>query len=285
MRTLWLVISMEWRLQLRGKGRWFLAAFVAVSGGYALFQASLSHTHAANFWPNMGFVYLFLTFGLVFTSGDQIQRDRECRMDGIVLSAPISTATYVSGKYLASMLMLLGLALLNLLITLAGDLLLPVSGGAIIGPGPYVATWLVLTFVPLLFGAAFTLLITTLTHGQRVVTGLLLFLLWLGPFFIAFTTGKSIQLVDILNVTGWFPLSRDVPEQAATASPVQAAQLVQGHIPADHLTSTLWLNRASFLLLAILCFVGAIVTLHYQRRGTAPGARKKQVDGAKGTRQ
>jgi ABC-type transport system involved in multi-copper enzyme maturation permease subunit len=282
MRNLWVVIAMEWRLQLRGKGAWFLAALMAVSSVYVLFQASLSHTHAANFWPNMGAVYLFLTFGLVFMSGDQIQRDRECRVDGILLSAPISTATYVTGKYLASCLLLLGLALLNLLITLAGDALLPASGGAVIGPGPYVATWCVLALVPLVFGAAFTLLITTLTRGQRVVTGLLLFLLWLGPFFILFTTGRSVGLVDVLTVTGWLPLSTDAAELARTASPSQEVQLVQIHIPWDHLTSTLWLNRASFLLLAALCFVGAIATLHAQRRGAPPHVHIRHADRTKG---
>jgi hypothetical protein len=284
MRNLWLVTTTEWRLQLRGKARWFLAAFVAVSGVYFFLQADLSHAHANNFWPNMGFAYLFLTFGLVFTTGDQLQRDRECRVDGIILSTPIATATYVGGKYLASCLLLLGLALLNLLITIAADVLAPVSGGAIIGPGPYVATWCVLALVPLLFGAAFTLLITTLTRGQRVVTGLLLFLLWLGPLFIELTTGRSFALVDVLNVTGWLPLSTDAAELARDASPSQAVQLVQTHIPWDHLMSTLWLNRASFLLLAVLCFAGAIASLHSQRRGSSLHLRQKQTFGTTATK-
>jgi hypothetical protein len=268
---------MEWRLQLRGKARWLLAAFVAVSGMYFLLQAYFSHMYAANFWSNMGFAYLFLTFGLVFVTGDQIQRDRAYRVDGILLSAPISTATYVTGKYLASCLLVLSLALLNLLFTIVGDALPPVAGGAIIGPGPYLATWCILAFVPVVFGAAFTLLMTTLTRS-RVVTGLLLFLLWLGPLFIAATTGRSIALVDVLTVTGWFPFSTDAARLAVKASPAQAVRLVQTHIPADHLTSALWLNRASFLLLAVLCFLGAIACLHYQRQGTSPLRRNRQAE-------
>jgi hypothetical protein len=283
MSNLWRVTTMEFRLLLRGKARWFLAAFVVVSGLYFFLQADFSHAHATNFWPNMGFAYLFLTFGLVFMTGDQIQRDRACRVDGIILSAPIATAIYVAGKYLASILLVLGLALINLLFTIAGDALAPISGGPSIGPGPYVATWLVLALVPLVFGAAFTLLITTLTHS-RVATGLLLFMLWLGPLFIAATTGSSFAVVDVLNVTGWLPFSRDAAELAGNASPAQAIQLVQAHIPADHLTGTLWINRGSFLLLAVLCFLGAITTLSYQRRGSvAPRVQVKQADGTKGT--
>jgi ABC-type Na+ efflux pump permease subunit len=283
MSNLWLVTAMEFRLQLR-RARWFLAAFAAFSGVYFLLQAYASHTYAANFWSNMGLAYLFLTFGLVFTTGDQIQRDRECRVDGVILSTPISTATYVGGKYLASCLLVLSFALLNLLCTIAGDALPPVSGGAVIGPWPYVATWCVLALLPLLFGAAFTLLITTLTRGRRVVTGLLLFLLWLGPFLIAATTGRSFALVDVLTVTGWFPFSTDAARLSGNASSTQAVQLVRAHVPWDHLTSTLWVNRTLFLLLTALCFLGAIACLHYQRRGAYPGMRNRQVDEMKGMR-
>jgi ABC-type Na+ efflux pump permease subunit len=274
---------MEFRLLLRGNARWFLAAFVVASGVYFFLQADLSHAHATNFWSNMGFAYLFLTFGLVFTTGDQIQRDRACRVDGVLLSAPISTPAYIGGKYLASCLLILGLAALNLVITIAGDALAPISGGPSIGPGPYVATWLVLALVPLLFGAALTLLTTTLTHS-RVVTGLLLFLLWLGPLFIAATAGRSVALVDVLTVTGWLPFSTDAAQLASNASPAQAIQLVQAHIPADHLTATLWINRGLFLLMAVLCYLGAMITLHYQRRGSvAPRVQVKRAHVRKGT--
>src|SRR5215472_3033003 len=102
MKYLWLVITMELRLHLRGKIGWLLAAFMAVSSVYVLFQAYLSHSYPRNFWPNMALVYALLTFVLVFATGDQIQRDRDCRLDGVILSTPIATATYVSGKYLAS---------------------------------------------------------------------------------------------------------------------------------------------------------------------------------------
>jgi hypothetical protein len=84
--------------------------------------------------------------------------------------------------------------------------------------------------------------------------------------------------VDVLTVTGWFPFSTDAARLAAKASPAQAVRLVQTHIPVDHLTSTLWLNRASFLLLAVLCFLGAIACLHYQRQGTSPLRHNRQAE-------
>jgi hypothetical protein len=286
MRNLWIVTRMELRLYLRGKARWFLAAFMVVSSLFFVLQAYWSHTLPYNFWPNMGILYLFLTFGLVFSTGDQIQRDRDCRLDEIILSTPALTATYVGGKYLASLLLILGLALVNLLVTIAGDALLPtnggaiifpVTGGAIIGPWPYVGTWCVLVLVPLLFGGAFTLLITTLTRGQRVVTGMLVFFLWVGPLFIETITGKSSAVVDVFTVSGWLPFSRDAAEAVEPAdhdSTAQVVQLVRTHIPWDHLTSTLWLNRGIFLLLATLCFLGAIASLYYQRRESYPQLQK-----------
>lgn len=274
MKNIWIVTTMEFRLYLRGKASWFLAAFMIISSLYFLYQAYLSHAHPYAFWANMGIAYLLLTFVLVFSTGGQLQRDWDCHLDGIILSTPISTLTYVCGKYLASWLLILGLALVNLLITLAGDLLLPATGGAIIGPWPYIASWGVLVLIPLLFGAAVTLLITTFTRGQRVVTGLLLFFIWLGPTIIEGQSGKNYPLVDVLNVTGWFLFSTDAPQMAGRASPLpeaarQVVQLVQTHIPWDHLTAIMWLNRAIFLLLAILCFLGIIASLHRQRSGSS----------------
>jgi ABC-type transport system involved in multi-copper enzyme maturation permease subunit len=283
MKHLLLVITMELRLHLRGKTGWLLATFMAVSSLYVLFQASLSHSYPRNFWPNMALVYLLLTFVLVFATGDQIQRDRDCRLDDIILSTPIATATYVSGKYLASWLVIVGLALVNLLITLVGDALLPAAGGAIIGPGPYVASWCVLVLVPLLFGAAVTLLTTTATRGQWVVTGLVICFVWLGPFIITVLTGKSYALVDMLNVTGWFPLSLDTPRLAGSdLSAPEVVRLVQLHVPWDHLTSTLWLNRAIFVLLAMLCFLGTIASLDHQRSGSACHVFQQRDGGKKG---
>jgi hypothetical protein len=145
----------------------------------------------------------------------------------------------------------------------------------------------VLVLVPLLFGAAVTLLTTTVTRGQRMVTGLVIFFVWLGPFIITVLTGKSYALIDVLNVTGWFPLSQDTPRIAGRdLSAPEVVRLVQLHIPWDHLTSTLWLNRAVFVLLAALCFLGTIASLDHQRRGSArhflsfgtAGRRKEHTD-------
>lgn len=291
MKTIWIITAMEFRLYLRGKTRWLLVAFLAFSSLYFLYQAYLSHIYASNFWTNMGIAYLLLTFVLAFSTGSQIQRDRDCRLDSIILSSPVSTTTYVCGKYLASLLVILVLALMNLLVTIAGDLWLPTAGGAVIGPWPYVASWGVLVLVPLLFGAAFTLFVTTFTHGQRVVTGLLIFFLWVTPVIIDGQSGKNYPLVNALNVSGWFVFSTDAPAMAGRtlhevitpSSARQMAQLVQTHIPWDHLTATMWLNRSIFLALAILCFLGAIASLHRQRRGSTWLITKSHRSAKKGT--
>lgn len=291
MRIFWTVTIMEFRLYLRGKTRWLLAAFLAFSSLYFLYQAYLSHTYASNFWENMGIAYLLLTFVLVFSTGSQLQRDQDCRLDSLILSSPVSTTTYVCGKYLASLLVILVLALVNLLVTIAGDLWLPAAGGTVIGPWPYVASWGVLVLVPLLFGAALTLFVTTFTHGQRVVTGLLIFFLWVAPVIIDGQSGKNYALVNALNVSGWFVFSTDAPSMAGRAlheaiTPTSARQmvrLVQTHIPWDHLTAIMWLNRTIFLALAILCFLGTIASLQRQRSGLSWRMAKSVESTKKGT--
>jgi hypothetical protein len=70
----------------------------------------------------------------------------------------------------------------------------------------------------------------------------------------------------------------------AAASPLTARQvvrLVQTHIPWDHLTSTLWLNRTIFLLLAMLCVTGTIAGLQRQRQGSYPHAQRNHKDSKK----
>src|SRR5258708_3397390 len=262
---------MEFRLFLRGKVSWLLAAFMVLSSVMLVIGGVRWNAFSA--WASLGFGSLLLTLVLAFSTGNQLQRDTDRRLEGIILSTPIATTTYVCGKYLAGLLLIVGFAVLNLIVSVVLDFIVPTSNYPALGPWPYVASWCVLVLVPLVFGAALTLLITTFTRGQRVVTSMVLILVWLVPIF----GGSGNSLVDALNVSGWFPGSTDAAQKlgmtfggAAAPSPAlaqQVVQLVQAHIPWDYLTSTMWLNRAIFLLVAVFCLLGTIRSLNRQRQG------------------
>ena len=271
MKNIWIVITMEFRLFLRGKTSWLIAAFMVLSS--AMLVVGGLRPNAFSAWRSLSLGYMLLTLVLAFSTGNQLQRDRDRRLDGIILSTPIATATYVWGKYLAGLLLLLGFAAFNLIVSIVLDFIIPASTYPALGPGPIASSWCLLVLVPLLFGAAFTLLITTFTRGQRIVTSLLVLLVWLLPTF----SGTSNSLVAVLTVSGQFGDGTDAAQKlgmtfhgAAAPSPAlahQVVQLVQTHIPWDYLTSTMWLNRAVFLLLTVLCLLLTIRSLQHQRQG------------------
>jgi hypothetical protein len=270
MKNIWIVIAMEFRLFLRGQTSWLIAAFMILSS--AMLVAGGLRPSAFSAWRSLSLGYMLLTLALVFSTGNQLQRDRDRRLDGIILSTPITTATYVWGKYLAGLFLLLGFAAFNLIVSVALDLIIPAAAYPALGPWPIASSWCLLVLVPLLFGAAFTLLITTFTRGQRIVTSLLVLLAWLLPTF----SGTSNSLVAVFTVSGVFGDSTDAAQKlgmtfhGSTPSPAlahQVAQLVQTHIPWDYLTSTMWLNRGAFLLLTVLCLLLAIRSLQHQRQG------------------
>jgi hypothetical protein len=270
MKNIWIVMTMEFRLFLRGKTSWLIAAFMLLSSAMLVIGGFRPSAFSA--WRSLSLGYMLLTLVLAFSTGNQLQRDRDRRLDGIILSTPIATAPYVWGKYLAGLLLLLGFAAFNLIVSVVLDFIVPAATYPALGPWPIVSSWCVLVLVPLLFGAAFTLLITTFTRGQRIVTSLLVLLVWLLPTF----SGTSNSLVAVLTVSGLFGDSTDAAQKlgmtfhGATPSPVlahQVVQLVQTHIPWDYLTPTMWLNRAVFLLLTVLCLLLTIRSLQRQRQG------------------
>jgi hypothetical protein len=184
MKNIWIIIAMEFRLFLRGKVCWLLAAFMVLSS--VMLVSGGARWNAYSIWASLAVGYMLLT---------------------------------------------------------------------------------------LVFGAALALLITTFTRGQRVVTSMVLILVWLVPIF----GGSGNSLVDALNVSGMFFDATDAAHTlgmtfggAAAPTPVLAqrvVQLVQSHIPWDYLTSTMWLNRAIFLLGAVFCLLGTLRSLNRQRQG------------------
>lgn len=189
MRMLWTVTRVELALLARGRSWWLVAPGAAALAAWMATEVRQAPPYV---WSTIGANALFLTLLLVLPTGDQIARDRDRRLDGVLLSTPVPTGAYVVGKYLAAVAVLVGLAG-ALLVDRFGNFRRP-SGplGFLgdpayppLGPVPYLLGWGWLVLPPLLFGAALTLAAVTLGRGQRVLAATLVLVLWLLPAFSA----------------------------------------------------------------------------------------------------
>jgi hypothetical protein len=188
------VFRLELTLLARGRSWWLVAPVAAALSAWMATEVRQSPPYA---WSTIGANALFLTLLLVLPTGDQVARDRDSRLDGVLLSTPVPTGAYVAGKYLAALAVLVGLAGVGLGAALLMDRfgamgrpsgLLGFLGATAyppLGPVPYLLGWGWLVLPPLLFGAALTLAAITLARGQRVAAGILVLMLWLLPAFSA----------------------------------------------------------------------------------------------------
>jgi len=187
MAAFFLIIRTELVLFLRSRGVWIAGLFLLLFG---VWTATTIRESPLVAWNTLGAAALLLSLLLSFLTGDQISHDYGRHIDGVLLSTPISTLTYVWGKFLAAVISLMGLAALYLVAQLLVNqfdtwrdppFLLGHSHYPSFGLWPFLLIWLVAILIPVLFGAALTLLGTTLLHGQRILSSVPLLLLWLGP--------------------------------------------------------------------------------------------------------
>jgi len=281
MKDLWTVTRIELLLFRRGRVSWVIALAVVVWAFFLVVAFMRGNAPAA--WVNLSMCSLLLTLILAFTTENQIHRDRERRLAGVIFSMPVSTAIYVCGKYLAALFILLGFAALYLLTTVVLDLLVPGANYPPLGPWPYMLSWCWLVVTPLVFAAALTLCSMTLTQGQRVVSNIIVLAIWLVPLLF----GGGIP--DMLNISGNFLNSTDPAQKlgftfnGASAPSAALAQqvihLIQTAVPEAHLTATFLLNRLLFLSLAVLLVIVTIQSLQWQRQGHIARRRKnRQVE-------
>lgn len=284
-----LVMRLELSLIWRNWITWLISLAMLVIG--ALCAANNRHEPWSN-WQQFLVIALVLTVILTFTTGNQINRDRERRLDGIVFSTPVNTPVYVLGKYLAALLSLLGLAGLSLLAALLMDYFYPWQivnvpwGGQsflsfapgiypALGPQPYLIGWLWLFLVPMLFGAAFIFACITLTRGQRIIAYIAVLLFWLIlPFF------AHDYIPDLLDITGnsfffrysssgfspaqqlLFPPNAN---QATRLTPQLAQRVVQlslTDLPPHSWPSSFFWNRLLFLALSLVLLGLTIYGVH-----------------------
>jgi ABC-type transport system involved in multi-copper enzyme maturation permease subunit len=280
MRDLWTVMRLELMLYHRGKAIWIVGLIMAFFGVWA---ASGIRELPIAAWTNFGITTgFFISLILTFATGDQVHRDRVRRLDGVLLSTPVSTATYVWGKYLAALVILLGLAGIGLIAAILTDQFYNwqnppgVFGQALfppLGPRSYIVIWCWLIVVPIIFGAALVLAGITITRGQRIVAYMCVLVIWITsiifnnmPDLLDLTTFSIYQRYSPNNDPAFILEGNSpIPPDARTAQ--QVIHLVQANIPPSFLPINFLWNRLFFLALAVLLILLTVHSVGRQRQG------------------
>ncbi len=267
MKDFWTVMSMELLLFRRGRASWWLAIFVIFWGLFLVVGAT--RFTAYNAWFHFSVSFFVLTLLLTFLTGNQIQRDREQRLESVVWSTPMATGVYVCGKYVAMLLLVVGFAALQLVTSVALDGFAP-GNYPPLGPWPYLLSWCWLVLPGLVFGSALTLFSTTLSR-RWMVAAIAVLLIWLLPIVL----GGGIP--DLLSISGNFLDTTDPakmlgetfksPFAPSAAVAQQVVHLVQVYVPQAHLTTTFLINRLLFLSLGMLLVLATIWGFRRQRQG------------------
>ncbi|MGB8345651.1 MAG: hypothetical protein WCD86_12265 [Ktedonobacteraceae bacterium] len=245
-------------------------------------------------WANLGTTSFFISLILAFCTGNQINRDREQRLAGIVLSTPVATPGYVCGKYIAGLASLLLLAGSGLLSALLMDHFYTGSRAFLIfapvfypplGTQPYLIGWAWLALTAIIFGATFMLACITLTRGQHVIASIAVLLIWVLPRFL---TQSIPRLLDITASVFYPQFSLAPASHASGADPltqflIQHPSLFQNGPPPANLVQQvmhlslagipplptpalfLW-NRLFFLGLSLMLLILTIYGTHVMRR-------------------
>lgn len=289
MYNFWIVMKLEFRLIWSNWVTWLIVLVMLIIGALC---ASNNRNEPWSSWAHLGITSVFISLILAFCTGNQINRDREQRLAGIVLSTPVATPGYVCGKYLAGLASLLLLAGSGLLSALLMDRFDTGSQGFLIfaapfypplGVQPYLTGWTWLTLPAIIFGATFMLACITLTRGQRAIAFIAALLIWILPLFL---TQSIPQLLDItanvffpdFSLAGAGPAPSTPFRQFRLQHPVllqnssPPTNLVQqvmhfslAEIPPSTPAMFLW-NRLFFLGLSLALLALTIYSMHVLRR-------------------
>ena len=292
MYNFWIIMKLEFRLIWSTWVTWLMVLVMLIIGALC---ASSNRNEPWGSWSDLGATTFFISLILAFCTGNQINRDREQRLTGIVLSTPVATPGYVCGKYiagLASLLLLAGSGLLSALLmdrfytdSHAFLLFAPVFYPPL-GTQPYLIGWAWLALTAIIFGATFMLACITLTRGQRVIAYIAVLLIWVLPRFL---TQYIPQLLDITAAVFYPEFSLAPASHVSGADPltqflIQHPSVFQDSTPPAnlvqqvmHLSLTamppsslppimfLW-NRLFFLGLSLILLILTIYGTHVMRR-------------------
>lgn len=284
MRTFWTVMKFELILTWKNWITWLIALAMLVIGAVC---ASNNRQEPYYSWNQFQVIGLFISLILVFCTGNQINRDRERHLAGIILSTPVATPSYVCGKYLGglvSLLLLTGSSLLSALlmdhfsVSVHALLIFALPSYPPLGAQPYLIGWTWLTLTAIIFGATFMLACITLTRGQRAIASIATLLIWILPIFI------SQYIPDLLDITATVfypryapnvdPVSHFISQHPSwnpgarppdnLVQPIMHLSLAQ--IPPSYLPSSFLWNRLFFLGLSLVLLVLTIYGTHALRR-------------------
>jgi hypothetical protein len=280
MRTFGTIMKLELFLIWRNWATWLIALAIILIGVLA---ADNNRNQPWGIWGQFVTIGLFLTLILTFSTGNQVNRDRERRLDGVVFSTPIMATVYVLAKYSASLFSLLSLIGLSLLAAILTDQFYSVPQQVLflspviypsLGLRVYLLGWASTMLVPVIFGAAFIFACTTLTRGKRVIAYIATLLVWLIPVF---ASSLHRGLLFDITATSFIPSSSPAVnfwfQHLTGPHPVPPFQYVQQIMllsradvpPASLLNSLLW-NRLFFLGLALALLYLTIVSVQHTRR-------------------
>ncbi|HLH63776.1 MAG TPA: hypothetical protein VKV20_19020 [Ktedonobacteraceae bacterium] len=282
MYNFWTVMKLELFLIWRSWATWLIALAMILIG---MLAADNNRNEPWGIWGQIVTVGMFLALILTFSTGNQINRDRERRLDGVVFSTPVMTTVYVLAKYSAALLSLLALTGLSLLAAILTDQFYSVPQQVLflspvmypsLGLQVYLLGWVWVMLVPVIFGAAFIFACITLTRGNRVVAYIATLLIWLIPIFTAsLNTAAFFDITATSFIPGsspaidfWFQYSPGV-----SPHPIPLSQFIQkimplaraGVPPAPLLNNLLW-NRLFFLGLAAVLLYVTILSVQRARR-------------------
>jgi hypothetical protein len=295
MYNFWVVMKLEFRLMWRSWIMWVILPVMLLIGAFC---ATNNRDTPWQSWTQIHSATFFISLILAFCTGNQINRDRERRLAGIILSTPVRTSSYVLGKSLAGLASALMLAGAGLLSALLVDRFYNVPDAFLIfaptyypslGAWPYLLGWSWFALIAIIIGATFTLACITLTRGQRAVAYIAIVLLWVLPGVLL-----TQSVPKLLDVTGrafypQFSLAPAQPVSRTDPDPVhefliqhpsvagdgpppadlapQVMQVSLGQIPTSALppTELLW-NRLFFVGLSLGLVLLTIYGTHAMRR-------------------
>jgi ABC-type transport system involved in multi-copper enzyme maturation permease subunit len=127
---------------------------------------------------------LLVFFGLVvpFLTADAVARDQKQRVHEILMTTPVSSATYVWGRFLAAMAATLTAAIVMIVAATAANLLIHISSAAYPAPaiGSLVISWLVLVLPAAVLLGGLSFAGATLFPRLAMAVKLGVVLVWVG---------------------------------------------------------------------------------------------------------
>jgi hypothetical protein len=282
MNSLWIVMRLELKLLFRGRVIWVIACAMALLGIWEATGIRQIPWGILQSWVIVsGFLVSLI---LIFATGEWAHRDQESHVDKIIWSTPVSTGTYVWGKYLSMLAAALGFTLVYLLAAMLADQFfnlpfqLPVFGQVAyppLGPEAYLIFWTWFVLVPIVFGVALAFAVTIITRGQRIIAYVLVLLLWFAsiagalPGILDISTNGLIGNAQGSHTFAVFQLASQAGPHPSQTVTKRVMDLIHADIPPTFLPWSFFENRVLFFCLAILLIWLTVGMVSHSRKTAA----------------